>query len=214
MIKNIIFDLGNVVVPCPNLEMVKQFFENENDAIIFNEYIFKSEFWKQIDLGQMTMLEVANQIREGNLVNVSNYDEVENFMTNWYSTRKANLEVIEVANQLKNIGYKIYILSNMAKETFEFLSSKYDFFNMVDGAIVSAFEGVKKPDKKIFDILLDRYSLVPEACLLIDDDDTNKTFETAIAMGIKGRRVKPNDVQDIKLLLNENGIKIERDEIC
>ena len=112
------------------------------------------------------------------------------------------------------IGYKIYILSNMAKETFEFLSSKYDFFDMVDGVVVSAFEGVKKPDNKIFEILLDRYSLEPEECLLIDDDDTNKTFETAIAMGIKGRHVKPNDVQDIKLLLSENGIKIEDDVIC
>lgn len=214
MIKNIIFDLGNVVVPCPNLDMVKQFFKNESDAIVFNEYIFKSEFWKRIDLGQMTMLEVAYQIREGKLVDVSDYDEVENFMLNWFSTRKANLDIIEVAKQLKNTGYKIYILSNMAKETFEFLSSKYDFFDMVDGAVVSAFEGVKKPDNKIFEILLDRYSLMAEECLLIDDDDTNKTFEMANGIGIRGRRIKPNDVQDIKLLLKENGINIEEDVEC
>ena len=95
----------------------------------------------------------------------------------------------------------------MAKETFKFFSSKYDFFDMVDGIVISANEGIKKPDKKIFEKLLNRYSLKPQESLLIDDDDTNKTLEVANCIGINGRRVKANDLEDIKLLLQENNIK-------
>ena len=55
---------------------------------------------------------------------------------------------------------------------------------MLDGVVVSAYEGIKKPNPKIFEILLERYSLVAEECLLIDDDDTNKTLEVGVRIDI------------------------------
>ncbi len=73
---------------------------------------------------------------------------------------------------------------------------------------MSAFVGVKKPDKRIFDILIEKYSLVPEECLLIDDDDTNRTIEVANSLGIKGRRVLSNNPEDVIKLLQENEIEI------
>ena len=50
MIKNVIFDLGNVVIPNPKMEVVKQFFKDEKDAQVFNNYIFKSKYWEMMDL--------------------------------------------------------------------------------------------------------------------------------------------------------------------
>lgn len=44
MIRNIIFDLGNVIVKNPTIDIVKQFFKDEDDVRKFNEYIFKSDF--------------------------------------------------------------------------------------------------------------------------------------------------------------------------
>lgn len=207
MIKNIIFDLGNVIVQNPTLNTVKNFFTEENDAIIFNNYIFKSEFWEMMDLGKITNLKIADEIKEQKLVNIKNYDEIKRFMLNWFSKCIVNTDTMELGKKLKKNGYKIYILSNMAKETFEYFSSKYDFFNMVDGSVISAYEGIKKPDPKIFEILLKKYSLVADECLLIDDDDTNKTLEVANDIGIKGRRVNSNDSNDIKKLLIENDIR-------
>lgn len=208
MIKNIIFDLGNVIIQNPNIDIVKKFFKEEKDAIVFNDYIFKSEFWKMMDLGKIANLEIANIIKERKLVDVTNYEEVENFMLNWFTKCKVNSKTMEIGKMLKKKGYNIYILSNMSKATFEYFSKKYEFFTMVDGAIVSAYEGIKKPDSKIFELLLERYSLNAEECLLIDDDDTNKTLEVANFIGIKGRRVKSNDPEDIIKLLFENNIKI------
>jgi len=206
MIKNIIFDLGNVIVQNPTLNTVKEFVTEEKDAIIFSKYIFKSEFWKMMDLGKITNLEIADTIKKQKLVDVKNYDEIKDFMLNWFSKCNVNNDTIEIAKRLKKNGYNIYVLSNMAKATFEYFSSKYDFFNIIDGAVVSGYEGIKKPDHRIFEMLLERYSLVPEECLLIDDDDTNRTLEVANSMGIKGRRVNANDSNDVKTLLRENNI--------
>ncbi len=208
MIKNIIFDLGNVIVQNPTLNTVKDFFTEEKDAITFNDYIFKSEFWKMMDLGKITNLEIADTIKKQKLINVKNYDEIKNFMLNWFSKCAVNKDTMKIGKQLKKNGYNIYILSNMAKATFEYFSSKYDFFNIIDGAVVSAYEGIKKPDSKIFELLLERYSLIAYECLLIDDDDTNKTLEVANFIGIKGRRVNSNDANDVRKLLIENDIRI------
>lgn len=208
MIKNIIFNLGNVIVKNPTIDTVRQFFKNEDDVQTFNEYIFKSEFWKTMDLGKIRNIEVANNIREKELVNVKDYIEVENFLLNWFSKCSVNEEIMRFGKKLKNKGYNIYILSNMAKATFEFFSSKYDFFDIINGVVISANEGVKKPDKKIFEILLNRYSLEPQECILIDDDDTNKTLEVANSIGINGRKVKANNLEDIKMLLRENNIEV------
>lgn len=208
MIKNIIFDLGNVIVQNPDINIVNKFFKKEKDAINFNEYIFKSEFWKLMDLGKMNNIKIANTIKEEKLVDVTNYDEVESFMLNWFTKCNVNFKTMEIGKRLKQKGYNIYILSNMSKATFEYFSKKYEFFTMVDGAIVSAYEGIKKPDSKIFELLLERYSLNAEECLLIDDDDTNKTLEVANFIGINGRRVNSNDSDDVIELLKENNIEI------
>ena len=93
MIKNIIFDIGNVLVQNPNFDLVKQFFKEETDAVLFNNYIFKSEFWKEMDLGKITNIEIANE------------------------------ETMQIGERLKELGYNIYVLSNMAQLTYEYLSN-------------------------------------------------------------------------------------------
>lgn len=79
---------------------------------------------------------------------------------------------------------------------------------LVENNIISAQEHIKKPDERIFKILLERYNLKAEECLFIDDDDTNRSYETANGLGILGRRVIPNDYNDIKRELEEFGVTI------
>ena len=69
-------------------------------------------------------------------------------------------------------------------------------------------EHIKKPDEKVFNILLQRYNLKAEECLFIDDDDTGKSYKTANEMRILGRVVIPNNVEDIKQMLSEFKIEL------
>ena len=95
----------------------------------------------------------------------------------------------------------------MANLTYEYFKND-EIFSLCSGIIISAQEHVKKPDEKIYRILLERYNLNEEQCLFIDDDDSGKNYETARKIGIKGRRIIPNSAEDVKKLLLEFKIEI------
>jgi len=78
-------------------------------------------------------------------------------------------ENISILLDLRESGYKTYILSNYIKEAFKFVKDKFDFFTIFDGQIISGEEKVIKPEKAIYESLLRRYQLIPEESLFIDD---------------------------------------------
>ena len=205
MIKNIIFDLGNVIINYDQDKIINNFTIDEDEKIFIKETIFKSPEWKLLDLGQITNNAAIEEIQKRNDIK---YNQLINiFLHEWYKTQPINEDVVEIAKKLKERNYNIYVLSNMAKETYEYFKN-IDFFKVCNGIVISSHENVKKPDERIFNILLTRYKLNPKECLFIDDDDTNKSYDTANKIGILGRRVKPNSKKDIIKMLNEFNVKI------
>ena len=86
---------------------------------------------------------------------------------------------------LKKKGYGVYGLSNWSAETFvPFVRDKYPVLKLLDGYVVSGFEKVKKPDPRLYHILLDRYGLKADECLFIDDSPDN--IAAGEALGIRG----------------------------
>lgn len=205
MINNIIFDLGNVIINYNQEKIIKHFTQNkvEHDYII--EQIFKAPEWKMMDLGMITNQEAANIINQRN--NFLYEDLTDEFLNNQYKVKIINRDVVEFAKKLYEKEYKLYVLSNMANLTFEFFKND-EFFKICDGIIISAHEHIKKPDRKVFEILMNRYNLKPQECIFIDDDYTGRSYNTANEMGILGRRVLPNDVEDIQKMLIDYEIKI------
>ena len=205
MIKNIIFDLGNVIIKYDNLSTMWSFTDNKEIAENLIKYIFKSEEWKLLDLGNITkedaILKIQNRVPK---VYKSLIKEVIENRTKYL---KINKETIEIAKKLKEKEYKIFVLSNMATYTYEYFKDN-EFFNICDGIVISAYEHIKKPDEEIFKRILKRYNLIPEECLFIDDDDTKESLKTANNLGIKGRRVLPNDSKDVLKLLEEYNINL------
>ena len=205
MIKNIIFDLGNVIINYNQEKIIKHFTQNKDEHDYIIVQIFRAPEWQMMDLGTLTNQEAANIINQRN--NFRYEDLTDEFLNNWYKVQNINRDVVEFAKKLYEKGYKSYVLSNMANSTFEFFKND-EFFKMCDGIIISAHEHIKKPDRKVFEILMSRYNLKPHECIFIDDDDTGRSYNTANEMEILGRRVLPNNVQDIEKMLNENNIII------
>ena len=205
MIKNIIFDLGNVIINYDQDKIINNFTIDEDEKIFIKETIFKSPEWKLLDLGQITNNAAIEEIQKRNDIKYNKLINI--FLHEWYKTQPINEDVVEIAKKLKERNYNIYVLSNMAKETYEYFKN-IDFFKVCNGIVISSHENVKKPDERIFNILLTRYKLNPKECLFIDDDDTNKSYDTANKIGILGRRVKPNSKKDIIKMLNEFNVKI------
>ena len=205
MIKNIIFDLGNVIIKGSSIETLMHFTNNEKIANDLVQYIFKTEEWKLLDLGSICKEEAIIKMQEKA---PKEYNKlIEEVMNRRCEYLIVNKDTIEIAKKLKEKGFHIYVLSNMAAFTYEYFQ-EIDFFKLCDGIMISAYEHLVKPDEKIFKTLLDRYCLKPEECLFIDDDDTGKSFEIANRLGILGRKVKPNDSKDVLDLLKEYNIEI------
>ena len=86
--------------------------------------------------------------------------------------------------ELKKRGLRLYFLSNFPGDIFEEIRSGYYFFKYFDGGIISAEVNLSKPDIRIYRALIDKYSLIPEESLFIDDIEVN--VMAAKETGMKG----------------------------
>lgn len=204
-VKNIIFDLGNVIINYDQQAVIERFAKTKEEKAYLMKYNFHAPEWEKADLG-----EISNEaaIKTINQRHHYQYEELtKSFWNNWYKMQNINEDIVNIAERLKQKEYHIFVLSNMANATYDFFKN-HRFFQLCDGIIISAQEHLKKPDEKIFKVLLNRYHLKAEECLFIDDDDTNQSYETANALGILGRRVIPNDYKDIIKVLKKYHIMI------
>ena len=205
MIKNIIFDLGNVIINYNQKKIINNFTEKEEEIKYIYDEIFHAPEWTLMDLGDITNDEAIEII---NKRNEFKYEKLtQEFLHEWHKKQPINRDIVEIAKILKNNGYNLFVLSNMANQTYEYFKND-EFFSLCTGIVISAHEHVKKPDEKVYRLLLDRYNLSAEECLFIDDDDSGKNYETANKIGIKGRRIMPNQAEDVKKLLLEFNVKI------
>ncbi len=116
-----------------------------------------------------------------------------------YEPRK---DVFSVASSLHRRGYKVGFLSNTEAPAAEFfLEQKYGFF---DAAVFSCHEGIRKPDRRIYEILLERLGVKPEQAVLVDDREEN--LDGARLVGMRTLLFKNPDQMTMELGLI--GVKI------
>lgn len=203
IIKNIIFDLGNVIINYNQKQIIDCFTKKDVEIEYIYSQIFNSPEWKLMDLGDITNDQAIKIINEKN--DFKYVKLTQEFLSEWYKKQYINRNVVNIARKLKEKQYKLYVLSNMSDLCYEYFKNE-DFFSLCKGIIISSHEHIKKPDEKIYKLLLERYNLNPAECLFIDD--TEKNYETANKIGIKGRKIIPNDDKDIIEMLSEFNIKI------
>lgn len=181
MIKNIIFDLGNVLLSWkPDEYFEKSGYDNETVNLILKD-VFKSPEWLSLDNGDLTTPEAIELIAEKSSLKKEYISSLFNLRTKIIYPLTENIKLLP---ELKKKGFKLYFLSNFPLDFFEEVKKDYEFFSYFDGGIISAEVRHSKPDIKIFKILLEKYSLQPEECFYIDDMEVN--VRAAGSAGIKG----------------------------
>jgi 2-haloacid dehalogenase len=93
---------------------------------------------------------------------------------------------VQVLAELKAAGLRCYALSNMEPDTYVVRRDRFAFMRWFDACVISGLEGVAKPDRQIFDILVDRHGLDRGRTVFIDDSPGNVT--AARAAGIEAIR--------------------------
>ena len=182
---NFVFDLGNVLVDYDPYAYLKSLgYEGETAARLMHT-VFE-EFWPRGDRGDF--LSVA-ELRDA-LVKAfpDDADDIRRILVDdCVKMHVLRGDVGDYLLDLKARGYRIYILSNLAKYSYEYII-RYPLIQEVDGGIFSYQEGVCKPEKAIYNILLERYQLVPAQTIFFDDNADN--IAAAKSLGIHGIRFR------------------------
>lgn len=180
-IKNIIFDIGNV--------LMEFCWEKHYESFGFTPEVFNkvakatvlSLTWDEFDKGELTPEELLNEF-------IRNDRSVEKEIRMVYENVNNTIELYPYAyswiRDLKSKGYHVYVLSNFSEKLHSECGNKVDFLKEIDGYILSYQEKLIKPDDSIYQRLIERYHLVPEESVFIDDKQVN--IEAARRNGLHG----------------------------
>lgn len=178
MIKSVVFDLAGVVVARNPQRFPKHLDE-------FFNFVFKShmqgipQFWTDYDLGIMEEADVATALAEYRGCDVATAREYMQLAIEYQEVIAPTAELIK---ELKEQGYRLYVLSNMSKEYIAFLR-KFPVFEYFDDQVVSCEIGLGKPDRRIYEYLLSHCGLEASETIFVDDrkDNTDAAEEVGLA---------------------------------
>jgi len=196
MIKNVVFDIGNVLLKFePKTYLVKKFNHEEKVEKIL-DLVFKSDEWLMLDRGTITEIEAIKVLSERHVL----YSEaIKDAFNGWYDILMPMEDTIDILKQLKDKGINAYYLSNFHQLAFEHVTEKNEFFKLFQGGIVSYKEKLLKPEKEIYMRLLEEYNLKSEETIFIDDTLAN--IQSAEIVGINTIHFKNS--QELMAKLNE-----------
>ncbi len=203
MIRNIVFDMGNVLVKFdPGYFMDREGLTDPADRETVSRELFRSVEWVQMDMGILTeeTLEpiVFKRIPE------RLHGKVRHLLYNWAYPRMMIPGMEDQVRRLKEAGYGIYLLSNASV-------SQPDYWNpmplsqLFDGTMVSAFVKTVKPNPTIYRLFTEEFGLKEEECVFIDDAPLN--VAGAVALGWHGIVFHDGDTEELERKLKELGVK-------
>ncbi|MDD1780217.1 HAD family phosphatase [Enterovibrio sp. ZSDZ35] len=169
-IKNIIFDIGNVMVRWSPAEIARLTFGDDEQSRHKAETIFRSDTWLALNRGELTESEA-----KADIIALSGISETEADALFYYikETQIVLYGSVQLLKAAKSAGYKVFALTDNVHEIVSHLQTRYDFWALFDGEVVSAEEGCLKPCADIFNRLAEKYGVTPEESVFLDDVQQN-----------------------------------------
>ena len=194
-IKNIVFDLGRVLIKFEPKEYIEQNVPEEKREDFYNG-IFGSTEWLMLDRGTLSYEDAKKIFKE----RVSGVDKQIDrlFDVDLFEILQPIEENVKLLPKLKE-KYNLYILSNFHQPAFEHIFKKYEFFRLFDGHTVSCYYYLLKPEKEIYDTLINKFNLIPKETVFIDDTKVN--IDACEKEGIRGIHLP--DYTELKQKLEE-----------
>lgn len=180
MIKNIIFDMGGVLIDYNPEKTLYGMFDKETADILLKE-IYRNPLWSDKDRGIIAPAEIMQLVK--NSIPEEVFEKTCEMVDNFYPYMPPFENMCGFVETLKAKGYGIYLLSN-ASSDFHERRSGIPALSYFDGVIISADHKLLKPEKEIYEKLYETFSLKPEECFFIDDVQAN--IDGAKATGMDG----------------------------
>ena len=202
MIRNIVFDMGNVLVRFDPDLFMQRIGVAEEDWPLLRREVFKSLEWAQMDRGSLTDAEAVPLMCSRLPKRL--HGAAEELVTRW------DLPILEIegsyelVRELKELGYSIYLLSNASLRQHDYWprvpASRY-----FDGTLISADVKLIKPQPEFYRLLFETFSLRPEECFFIDDSNYN--IEAALNSGMRCA-IFHGDFGEVRARLREAGVPV------
>lgn len=173
MIKNYIFDFGNVLALFDGEEMTERILGKQYVSDIA-PVVFDRLYWDRLDDGTITDSEVKAAFAkrlDGGL-----YEKACTVYDTWVDNLTPIEGMPELVHDIKKSGGKLYILSNISTgfaQSYKRNPWVSELFSLFDGLMFSAVEGLCKPGQEVFRHILTKYGLSKEESLFIDDNRGN-----------------------------------------
>lgn len=170
-IDTVVFDLGGVLIDWNPLYLYTKIFGNPKKAQSFIDEVCTLDWNEQQDGGRT--------IKEGTQWLISKNPQYTQEIKAYYDRWEEMLSgpiwgSVEILNQLyENKKHRLYALTNWSAETWPTALKLFDFLQHFEGVLVSGQEGLKKPDHKIYRLLFDKFDIVPDKAVFIDDNLRN-----------------------------------------
>lgn len=177
MIKNIIFDIGGVMFDdsTQNISNILN-----RDASELCKKVYGKSFLDCV-LGNQKVSDYIETFKDDSDYEVIKYILGKDYLHISYPLMKDNYDYI---SKLKDKGYNLYILSNIAKESYEYVKSTIDIDDVFKGGVYSYREKLLKPDRRIYELIINKYNLDKDETMFFDDKQRN--VDAACEFGIKG----------------------------
>lgn len=181
MVRNIIFDIGNVLTDFRWREFLQD--KGFGEAMIkrIAEASFLSPVWSELDRGVWDLDRLMQEFVKMDPEIESELYRAFDHITGMVTKRDYAIPWIQ---ELKAKGYGVYYLSNFSDKAYIECMDALDFLPYTDGGILSYRVRMVKPDERIYRLLLTQYGLKAEECVFIDD--TPQNVEAARALGLLG----------------------------
>lgn len=188
MIKQIVFDIGNVLTDFRWRKVLENCGFSEEAEKALAQGVFLNSVWAEYDRGVMGDEAVTAALKKACAGFEREFDVLYEHFSELVEERPFAEPLVSA---LKEAGYSVYILSNYGDTMYRCNAVRFAFLKKVDGGIFSYREKVIKPDPAIYRLLLDRYGLKARECLFLDDLEAN--VRAARDMGMEAETVNSRD---------------------
>lgn len=200
MIKNIVFDMGGVLIDLNLKRTLGEHFKEEHHDLLL-ERVFNSQLWRDMDAG----IKRAEDVIPVLLPQLPEETRplMKEMISNFYPYMPPLPYMEDFILRLKKAGYKVYLLSNATPRFFD-VYQNYPAICLLDGFFISALYKIIKPQPEIYEAFCKKFSLKAEECFFIDDMPVN--IEGARSYGMKGFVFDTKDLAGLEKELNANGV--------
>lgn len=171
MIKNIVFDMGNVLLNYDPNVCLDYFLESDEDKKMIMDELFQGPEWVKGDRGLLTDEEIYLHVKKRLPKRL--HSALKNCVFEWHMCMKPIVGAKEFCEYVKSEGYKIYVLSNASNTFYDYFPERFTPLSYFDGVVVSSDIHMIKPEREIYTYLLEKYQLTPEESFFIDDRPEN-----------------------------------------